>query len=93
MTPRKRKSRIYWRTFAGGRRAWADFRDYGDVGGRVEPLVAEGERFATADPDIAAHLVARRRAARQAAPRRRRITPPRGRARGGQAAPRIHRPE
>lgn len=54
--PPKRSSRIYWR----GKRAWADFRDYADVGGGREPLVAEGERYATTDLDIAQKLVAAR---------------------------------
>jgi integrase len=49
MTPRKRKSRIYWR----GGRAWGDFRDYADAGGRQEPLVAAGEKLSTRDPDVA----------------------------------------
>jgi hypothetical protein len=52
MTPRKRKSRIYWR--AG--RAWGDFRDYADAGGRQEPLVAAGEKLATRDADVAQAL-------------------------------------
>lgn len=50
------KSRIYWRNG----RAWADFRDYADVGGKREPLRADGERLATKDPDIATALLARR---------------------------------
>jgi integrase len=56
MTPRKRKSRIYWR--AG--RAWGDFRDYADAGGRREPLIAEGERVGTTDDATAQILAARR---------------------------------
>lgn len=58
MTPRKRKSRIYWRHQSGARRAWFDGRDFGDVGGKLEPLVPAGERFATTDPDVATQLAA-----------------------------------
>src|SRR4051812_15056365 len=74
MTPRRRKSRIYWRARGGGRRAWADFRDYVDVGGRQEALVAPGQHVATSDPDVAAHLVARRLAELDAARHRRLIS-------------------
>jgi hypothetical protein len=42
MTPRKRKSRVYWREQGGERRAWFDGRDYRDVGGKLEPLVPAG---------------------------------------------------
>jgi integrase len=56
MTPRKRRSRIYWR----GGRAWIDARDYADVGGAREPLVAPGERSATTDEATAQLLAARR---------------------------------
>ena len=51
-----RKSRIYWRNG----RAWADFRDYADVGGRREPLKPIGSGMATKDPDVAAALLADR---------------------------------
>jgi hypothetical protein len=71
MTPRKRKSRIYWRTRAGTRRAYADFRDYQDVGGKLEPLIPTGERYATTDPDVAAKLTNERREELDAARRRR----------------------
>src|SRR5712692_827018 len=60
MTPRKRKSRIYWRMRGSERRAYADFRDYRDVGGGQEALVASGEKLATADPDVASRLADRR---------------------------------
>ena len=56
MTPKKRRSRVYWR--AG--RAWFDGRDYADVGGRQEPLVASGEKLATRDPDVAQALATAR---------------------------------
>jgi integrase len=60
MMPRQRQSRIYWRARGGSRRAYADFRDYGDAGGRLEPLVPPGEKRATTDPDVAQVLLARR---------------------------------
>jgi integrase len=52
--------RIYWRDQGGVRRAYGDFRDYADVGGRQEALIPEGEKRATTDPDVAAMLLARR---------------------------------
>ena len=60
MSPRKRKSRIYWRQQGGARRAYLDVRDYRDVGGGQEALRAAGERQATTDPDVAQVLAARR---------------------------------
>lgn len=57
---RQRSSRIYWRKRGGARRAYADFRDFTDVGGGREALIAPGEPFATSDPDTAAALVGRR---------------------------------
>jgi integrase len=71
MTPRKRKSRIYWRDQGGARRAWFDGRDYSDVGGKLEPLVPAGERFATIDPDVATQLAAERLQELETARRRR----------------------
>jgi integrase len=56
----RRTSRIYDRGSAGTPRFWADFRDYAEVGGGREPLVAPGTTVATSDPDVAAALVARR---------------------------------
>src|SRR5437870_3115341 len=44
---------IYWRERGGVRRAYADLRVYG---GKREPLVAQGEELATADPIIAQQL-------------------------------------
>ncbi|MHB1194789.1 MAG: tyrosine-type recombinase/integrase [Longimicrobiales bacterium] len=59
--PRKRKGgRVYWRRRGGERRAYADFRDFADVGGGREALVADDEKLATTDPDIAAQLTADR---------------------------------
>jgi integrase len=52
-----RKSRIYWRR---GTRAWADFRDFADVGGKREPLIPPGGTLATASPDEATRLAAAR---------------------------------
>ena len=54
------RSRIYWRERGGARRAYGDFRDYADVGGGREALVAQGENLATTDATTAQVLVARR---------------------------------
>ena len=56
----KRRPKIYWRDRGGVRRAYADLREYADVGGSREPLAAQGEKRATADPTIAQVLLARR---------------------------------
>ncbi|MGH7511518.1 MAG: tyrosine-type recombinase/integrase [Gemmatimonadales bacterium] len=56
----KRKTRLYWRDRGGERRAYADFRDFADVGGVQEALREAGERHATSDPDVAARLLAER---------------------------------
>lgn len=53
----KAKSRIYWREQGGERRAYADFRD---VGGKREALIADGERRATTDPEVAEKIAADR---------------------------------
>jgi len=71
MTPRKRKSRVYWRNQGGTLRAYFDGRDYRDVGGRREPLMAPGEAFATTDPDVATRLAGERLTELEAARRRR----------------------
>src|SRR6266550_5963187 len=60
MRAQRRKSRIYWRERGGTTRAYADLRDYADVGGGREALVAEGEKLATADETTAQVLLARR---------------------------------
>jgi integrase len=52
--------RVYWRKRGRNRRAYADFRDYADVGGKQEALTPHGEKIATSDPDIAQALVAAR---------------------------------
>lgn len=54
--PKKRATRLYWKRD----RAYADFRDYASVGGRLEPLIPAGQHFATKDPDVAAILIASR---------------------------------
>jgi hypothetical protein len=55
------KPKIYWRERGGGvRRAYADLRDYADVGGGREALIARGEKLATADATTAQVLLARR---------------------------------
>ena len=46
------KSRIYWRNG----KAYGDFRDFADVGGRREALKTAGMRVPTTDPDVAAKL-------------------------------------
>ena len=56
MPKARRKSRVYWRS----KRAWADFRDYADVGGRQEPLISKGERLATTDRATAEELATER---------------------------------
>jgi integrase len=53
---RKRRSRLRWKRG----RAYADFRDYADVGGKMEALIPKGERYATEDEDTATRLMADR---------------------------------
>ncbi len=60
MGRQSKKSRIYWRERGGTRRAYADLRDYADVGGGREALVPPGEKVATADETTAHVLLARR---------------------------------
>jgi integrase len=74
MTPRKRQTRIYWRVRGGSRRAYGDFRDLADVGGKLEPLIPPGERYATTDPDVAMRLALRRLEELEAGRKRRLIT-------------------
>jgi integrase len=54
--PRKRTSRIYVRERGGVARHYGDFRDFADVGGGQEALVAPGERVATSDTETAQAL-------------------------------------
>lgn len=56
----RRTNRIYWRETGDAKRAYADFRDYADVGGRREALVPKGGKRATDDATIATVLVAAR---------------------------------
>jgi integrase len=60
MSNRMKKSRIYWRERGGTKRAYADLRDYADVGGGREALIAKDEKLATADEATAQLLLARR---------------------------------
>src|SRR2546428_2827229 len=60
MGRQSKKSRICWRERGGRSRAYADLRDYADVGGGREALVAADERLATADETTAQVLLARR---------------------------------
>jgi integrase len=56
----KGRSRIYWRNQGGNRRAYADFRDFADVGGKREALICTGTKTAALDPLIAEKLVSER---------------------------------
>ncbi len=56
----KTRTHIYWRHRGGARRAYADLREYADVGGGREVLVAPGEKLATTDLATAQVLLARR---------------------------------
>ena len=44
-----KKNRIYWREQGGGRKAYGDFRDFADVGGKREALKPEGSKAPTSD--------------------------------------------
>lgn len=57
---RRRRQRVYWRERGGARRAYADFRDYADVGGGQQALVVPDEKRATTDPHAAEVLAAKR---------------------------------
>ncbi len=58
--PKSRKTRVYTRQRGGVSRHYADFRDYADVGGRQEALIAPREHAATRDPDVAQKLATAR---------------------------------
>ena len=45
----KRSGRVKWRQQGGVSRGYGEFRDYADVGGGREALIAPGERLATTD--------------------------------------------
>lgn len=53
---RRQRSRVYRR----GGRYWADFRDFAELGGKLEALRVPGENRATRDPDLAEALAAQR---------------------------------
>jgi integrase len=55
-------NRVYWRrqSKAGTKRAYGDFRDFADVGGRQEALIPPGTKRATDDPLVAEVLAANR---------------------------------
>jgi integrase len=55
-----RRHRLYWRNQSETPRAYADFRDYADVGGKREALIPRDGSRATSDPDIAHKLLADR---------------------------------
>lgn len=55
-TKSRKRDRLYWREG----RAWGDFRDYADVGGRREALRAPGTGQATNDEDLARVLLGER---------------------------------
>lgn len=71
MARKRRGSRIYWRERGGEPRAWGDFRDFADVGGRREPLVPRGAEQATTDHDFAEKLASARVTALEKARRNR----------------------
>jgi integrase len=60
LVPKRDRDRLYWRTRGGVARAYADFRDYADVGGGREALIPDGYSSATSDPDVALALLAKR---------------------------------
>ncbi len=60
MKTRRAGSRVYWRERGGTRRAYADFRDYAELGGSQEALTVPGESMATTDARAAEVLAARR---------------------------------
>ena len=57
---KRTKRRVYWRLQGGACRAYGDFRDFTDVGGKREPLVVPGESRATTDKALAETLAAQR---------------------------------
>src|SRR5712692_3670882 len=60
MSGKRKRSRVFWREQGGGQRAYGDFRDYADVGGRREALIVPGDDLATNDVDVAEVLAAKR---------------------------------
>ena len=60
MAQKRTDSRIYTRHRGGVSRYYGDFREFANVGGRQEALIARGERRATTDPDVAQKLASDR---------------------------------
>src|SRR5260370_37829292 len=65
----KTRTQIYWRERGGARRAYAALREYADVGGKREALVAPGETLATNAAATALVRLARRAEHLDALPR------------------------
>ncbi len=59
-TAKSDEHRIMWRERGAEPRAYGDFRDFADVGGKREALVPDGARRATTDKETALVLIARR---------------------------------
>ena len=53
---RRRKTRLHWKRG----RAYGDFRDHADVGGKREALIPDGETCATQDERVAQRLISKR---------------------------------
>jgi len=60
MSGKRKRARLFWREQGGAQRAYADFRDYADVGGRREALIVPDEALATTDAEVAEVLAAKR---------------------------------
>ena len=60
MSKKRTRGRVFWREQGGARRAYGDFRDYTDVGGKREALVVPRDRLATSDANLAEVLAAKR---------------------------------
>jgi integrase len=60
MSGKRKRIRLFWREQGGARRAYGDFRDYADAGGRREALFVPGETLATTDAEVAEVLAAKR---------------------------------
>jgi len=58
--PRQNDSRVFTRNRNGIARYYGDFRDFKAVGGKLEPLRAAGDNFATKDLKTAKNLAAER---------------------------------
>jgi len=60
MSRNLKRGRVFWREQGGARRAYGDFRDYADVGGKREALLVPRDRLATSDANLAEVLAAKR---------------------------------